>query len=345
VEERGLHQLDGCRTIPQWAAHRFGMSRREAQLLLRAGRALRELPLIDRAFAEGRIGWSRVRELVRVAVPRHEQAWLDLARRLPIDELSLEVRLSRKGDPPRQRDGRKGLPEIRMRLNMPMPADVYAKWEQARRKLRHESEEDLQEWECLEALCDLVLSMRDDKADRRTACAESPYTVIVNAPAGGRDVTVETEDGPVPLDPLTAELIQCDRAADGERIPPRMRRLVLKRDGYRCRHCRSRFRLHEHHIIKRSEGGPTEPRNLLTLCRGCHALTHADLLVIVGDADSCRFERRDGVDLGGPEPEPAAFLPRPLRLSLPARTGDEPRTVCAPRRSWPRRPGARPGGP
>ena len=31
VDARGLHQLDGCRSAAQWAAHRFGMCRREAR--------------------------------------------------------------------------------------------------------------------------------------------------------------------------------------------------------------------------------------------------------------------------------------------------------------------------
>ncbi len=37
VDARGLHQLAGCRTVTQWAALRFGMSRRETRDLLEAG--------------------------------------------------------------------------------------------------------------------------------------------------------------------------------------------------------------------------------------------------------------------------------------------------------------------
>ena len=41
VDARGIHQLDGCRTAAQWAAHRFGMGRREARDL---GAMLRPRP-------------------------------------------------------------------------------------------------------------------------------------------------------------------------------------------------------------------------------------------------------------------------------------------------------------
>ena len=129
----------GYRTAAQWAAGRLGMSAREARDLLAAGRALPELPLIDRAFAEGRLWWTKVRQLIKVANPQHEQEWLRKACELTSDELVLEVRLSRAGQAPRSRDDRKGLPEVRLQLGASMPPDVYAMWEQVRRKATDEA--------------------------------------------------------------------------------------------------------------------------------------------------------------------------------------------------------------
>ena len=45
---------------------------------------------------------------------------------------------------------------MRLRLNTALPPDVYAKWEQARRKVEAESGRPLQEWEYVEALIDLA---------------------------------------------------------------------------------------------------------------------------------------------------------------------------------------------
>ncbi|MHC4615712.1 MAG: HNH endonuclease, partial [Planctomycetota bacterium] len=222
-----------------------------------------------------------------MVVPPHEQKWLETALRLHIDELTLEVKLSRKGDPPRQRDDRKGLPEIRLRLNAAMPPDVFAKWERVREKLRDESGQPLQEWECLEALLDRELTRRDDEHGNRPA--DSAYAVVVRTATDDEEATVETEDGPVPIDPVTAEMIACDAGVidpeldDHEadrRVSPSVRRRVLARDRHRCRHCGSPHRLHLHHVIPWSKGGRSRMKNLITLCRTCHALVHAGLLVI-----------------------------------------------------------------
>jgi len=50
-------------------------------------------------------------------------------------------------------------------------------------------------------------------------------------------------------------------------IPPRLRRWVLHRDGCcTADGCTSRHRLQAHHVTPWSEGGPTDPGNLTTLC-------------------------------------------------------------------------------
>lgn len=51
-------------------------------------------------------------------------------------------------------------------------------------------------------------------------------------------------------------------------IPPTLRQAIIHRDGNRCAidGCDSRNRLQVHHIIPWSQGGPTDPENLLTVC-------------------------------------------------------------------------------
>lgn len=346
LDARGLQQLEGYASVSEWAARRFGMSRREARELLAAGRALRSLPGVDRAFADGRLCWSKVRELVRVATPEQEERWIETALRKTTDELALEVRLARPGGPPRDRN-RKGLPEVRVRLDTGLPVDVYAKWERVRRMMEDESSPDpggqgqrrLQEWECLEALCDLRLSMSEDGTvpGRRRRDA-SLYTVVVHVSAGAgpgkldlENASVETEDGLVPLDPVAAETIACDARhinacgcpdchGHAGRDPSELqRRAVLLRDGRRCACCGSRERLQIHHIVAVSAEGATTVDNLITLCRRCHALLHAGLLVIRGDARSgWTFEDRRGRNRHATDPPAPAELaiepPRHARI-------------------------------
>jgi Holliday junction DNA helicase RuvB len=315
IDARGLHQLDGCRSAAQWAAHRFGMGRREARDLLAAGRALKDLPEIDRAFDKGKLCWSKVRELIRVAVPEHEGKWLELALRLHTDELHLQVQRSKKGEPPRNPDDRKGLPEIRLNLNATMPPDVYAKWEQVRQKLTDEAGKSMREWECLDALFERELQRKPEDPARDTGCA---YTVVLRQATEEEDATVETEDGPVPVDPVIAEMLACDAGVccdhDHEadrQVPPHLRRKVLNRDNHKCRCCGSPHSLHVHHIIPWSKGGKTRMKNLITVCRNCHALIHAGLIILVGDVKSCEFHTAEGADLHGPGAPPEKFLPQP----------------------------------
>lgn len=57
---------------------------------------------------------------------------------------------------------------------------------------------------------------------------------------------------------------------------------VLKRDGWKCRHCKSAEKIEVHHLKPRSLGGPHENWNLVTLCAVCHAERHAYRLFITG---------------------------------------------------------------
>jgi 5-methylcytosine-specific restriction endonuclease McrA len=53
-------------------------------------------------------------------------------------------------------------------------------------------------------------------------------------------------------------------------IPPRLRRLALERDGYRC----TARGFQVHHLHERQHGGKHDLTNLVTLCRRCHETLH-----------------------------------------------------------------------
>jgi Holliday junction DNA helicase RuvB len=77
-------------------------------------------------------------------------------------------------------------------------------------------------------------------------------------------------------------LLSCD-SVSGE-TPAWIRKQILARDGKRCVLCRRPSLLDAHHIHHRASGGRTEPTNLMTLCRPCHALVHEGLVRISGEA-------------------------------------------------------------
>ena len=98
LSERSLrfHRGDGWRrlgyaTESQYARERLGMSR--SSLLARRGLALRleKLPVVAAALRDGLIGVEVALQVVRVATPETEAAWLEHARRRTVKHLREEV--------------------------------------------------------------------------------------------------------------------------------------------------------------------------------------------------------------------------------------------------------------
>jgi Domain of unknown function (DUF222)/HNH endonuclease len=62
----------GCHSAVQWLGWHCGLGGRAARERVRVGHALRELPQITAEFAAGRLSYSKVRALTRVATPMNE---------------------------------------------------------------------------------------------------------------------------------------------------------------------------------------------------------------------------------------------------------------------------------
>jgi len=132
--ERGLHQLVGCSSAVHFARARLDMSRRQARDLIAAGKALMDLPLIQEAFCEGRISWTKTRMLCGVAVAETEKQWLEVARDLSCDAPERRLAGVEKGRPPR--DDERGLPHVRLAIRVKVDPLRYELWEQARKDAR-----------------------------------------------------------------------------------------------------------------------------------------------------------------------------------------------------------------
>ena len=92
VQQRRDRELDAYADEIHAVRVCFGLGARQARERIRVGRALRTLPQIERAFVEGRIAYSRVREVTRVATAESDYEWLHAAQAL--DMRALERRVS-----------------------------------------------------------------------------------------------------------------------------------------------------------------------------------------------------------------------------------------------------------
>jgi len=132
-------------------------------------------------------------------------------------------------------------------------------------------------WRKAIALAELCIT-NDPPPAQLTVFVDTTHAVPSNGKAG-----VVLEAGPrIGRDAL--EAILCNaitavtaRAEDGtpmvfgrgrRTIPPALRRAIIHRDGDTCAGdgCPSTHRLQVHHIIPWSQGGTTDPDNLITLC-------------------------------------------------------------------------------
>jgi hypothetical protein len=162
MDARGLHQERGFSTLVHYARERLGLSKRRAYELLRAGQKLLELPSIDRAFAEQRIGWSKVQLLVKVATPEHEEAWLERALALTVRELEREIARSKEGQAPRKPGDQRGLSHIKFSIGAKVSPLTHRKWDRAKAKLSAELGHPLSDAEVLDLMAEMCLGTDAD---------------------------------------------------------------------------------------------------------------------------------------------------------------------------------------
>lgn len=92
LDLRGAWTEHGVTSCAHWLSWRVGWSGSTARERVRVGRALRELPSITEAFVRGRVTYSQVRAITRVATAADEADWLALARHCTGSQLDKAVR-------------------------------------------------------------------------------------------------------------------------------------------------------------------------------------------------------------------------------------------------------------
>lgn len=82
----------GCRSCAQWLSWQCGLDARAARERLRVARALDDLPVITRGFAAGRLSYSKVRALTRIATPENEADLAELGEHATAVQVERVVR-------------------------------------------------------------------------------------------------------------------------------------------------------------------------------------------------------------------------------------------------------------
>jgi 5-methylcytosine-specific restriction endonuclease McrA len=88
--------------------------------------------------------------------------------------------------------------------------------------------------------------------------------------------------GPIPKPESRAKQKQ-RKDRDEDREYWKVRKEVMERDRWRCRACGTPHHVEAHHLKFRSVGGGDSKKNLIVLCRICHAEMHAYRLYAEGE--------------------------------------------------------------
>jgi Domain of unknown function (DUF222) len=288
----------GLRSTAQWLSWKCALGITAAREHVRVGRAMHELPKISAAFAEGRLSYSKVRALTRVADPAREDELVELALTATAAQLEQTIRgYERQCGTPAQEKERLE----KLRLNLFENADGTANLVGC---LTPEQADLLRA--ALERAGKDVPRTEDDSAESRRADA---LEVIVRAFLAGNaeqvptEVVVHVDDEQIvsgDISPVVERLL-CDtgvrldvRKGDAHIIGKRsrtvrraLRRALKRRDQTRCRFpgCTHDRFLHIHHLVHYIAHGPTNTENCVLLCTFHHRLVHEGGWKVWGDAD------------------------------------------------------------
>ena len=305
-DEQRYWEQQGFQSCAHWLNFHCGIGFGAARERLRVARALAALPTMSAEFSNGKLSYSKVRAMTRVATPGNEEFLLMVAKHGTANHVERLVSQYRRAE----------------KLNYPGVADeLYQSREVSYHyddggclvmKAKMPAEQGELIVKALEMAIDAAYDPDDEtpigarRADALSNVAETylnhpdnpgstadRYQVILHSsPSVGARLTGDSfiENGSN-VSAETSRRVSCDCSKTkieedehgeplniGRRsrtIPPAMRRALKARDGG-CRFpgCTNHKFVDGHHIRHWSDGGETSLDNLVLLCRHHHHLVH-----------------------------------------------------------------------
>ncbi len=319
------------KTCAEWLAWRASISLSAAREKVRTAHALRALPAISAAFADGRLSYSKVRALTRVAQAHDEDLLLAYA---------LEATAARVEE--RCRQIRNVAPDSAHHALRAWESRSLTMWrDEGRGVMRLALEVPIDEGELIAGALDCAVaggevttdidpaadskgaSWRAQQADALVAIMKSyldgghgdeggstadRYQVVVHADA--KSLTGGTGRADLPIDTVKRLLCDCslvtvvedangqplDAGRKQRTVSTPLKRALLARDrGCTFPGCHRTRYLDGHHLEHWIHGGETTPDNMTLLCTHHHRMLHEGSFGIVKETNNTlRFLTADG---------------------------------------------------
>ena len=298
----------GYSTCAEWLSWRCGISQSAAREKVRTAQALRDLPGISLAFREGRLSYTKVRALTRVAAVHGEDSLLRYALDASAPSVEERCRQIRNTQPDSVHDARRAWDArslsawrnavngtLCLRVELPFEVgelvmkaiDKALERSEVANAVAGDSKASFQSQQA-DALVEIVQTYLDGSAtDSSSASTADRYQVVVHVDEAALRGGIGRAD--VPLE--SVKRLACDSSmvvvTEDERGNPlnvsrkqrivstTLRRALVARD----RHCRfpgchrTRY-VQAHHVHHWVDGGETSVDNVVLLCRRHHRLLH-----------------------------------------------------------------------
>ena len=194
------HAHFGFASFGEYVERLFGLGRRATEEKLRVATALEELPELEQALRAGRLTWSAVREVTRVAMPNTEREWIAEVRGKTVREVERLVSGLAPGDRPK--DPRRW-ERVRHVLRFEVGVETLATFREAMRLLRKRSDHRLNEDEALLSMAREILGGPRDTG-------RAGYQVVVTQCEDCGRGFQQANGELIQLDPAIVEMCGCD---------------------------------------------------------------------------------------------------------------------------------------
>ena len=294
----------GCRSAAQWMAWKCGLSLPAGIERVRVAHALAALPVVEAAFAAGRLSYSKVRAITRVATGFDEVAWVAIAEHATaaqIDRLASAFRKATRQEAldqiaatgmwwATQDDGSVEFtlrlpPDAAMAVINGIDAEIELVKGATRSVVAAEAATRLLSGAAT-VNAEVMVHLHDDHAHVEGGGSIHPDLADYLACEGAVTTVIDTPDGPV--------------IKDKQAAPTTRQRTWLATRHRQCQlpGCHHDGRFHVHHVVERRHGGRTRLPNLIRVCAFHHRMIHLHRLILVLHPDR-RLEvfRADGTPI------------------------------------------------
>ena len=285
---------EGVTSCAHWLNWQCGIGRVAAREKVRVARALASLPKVAQAFGAGRLSYSKVRALTRVATGATEDTLLHIALNGTAAHLERTVRGFRRVQRYLERDEAEAL-HRRRHLDCRRNGDGSVRLEA---RLSPEVGEMLMK--ALEA-ADAHIEERDGDAASEGVSAETPRRSVSQRRADalehilGRFLAGKCSGATARAHEVVVHIAHdaLRDVAESTGASFEHGRPVAVETARRLGCDRSRY-VHAHHIRHWADGGETNLENLVTLCSQHHRLVHEGSYGVCVNAGEIEFTRPDG---------------------------------------------------